>query len=354
MELNPSQLANRLGDLSRRCFLVHGPETLLIEESRDLLRRHFAGLGYEDAGRHVVERGFDWSLFSRQARSPSLFASRRYLELRLPKGLPADGAAPLAAFVADPAPDVALVVVCGRLDKRQLGASLGKAFERDGVVVNAGSVAAARLPAWLRARFRAHGVECDEQAAARLAWYVEGNLLAADQEVRKLALLLPGGAVLDAATLERVAADQSRFNVFAFADACVAGDGPRAARILRNLRRQGMAPILPHWSLVREVRALCLIGAALRAGENPGAVYRRHRVWSSRVALLDGALKRLPQRALHAILSRLAILDVALKGQGRLECGPDDAWVELESICLAICGITCWSRRRGGIADERA
>ncbi len=340
MELAGAQLGRRLADIEARCFLVHGPETLLVEEARDLIRAHFSAAGFGDATRASVESGFDWDAFSQASCSLSLFSRQRYLELRLSSGRPGDaGAAFIAEFARRADPDTVLVVICGKLDKKQLATKWVRGVAEHGAVVDTGSVNPARLPEWIVQRFRAQGVACSAEAAARLAYYVEGNLLAADQEVRKMALSLAPETRVDEAVLERVMADHARFNVFNFVDACLAGQPARGVRILGSLRREGVEPVLLVWALAREIRSLGLIGAELKAGGNRQEVFRRHRVWASRAPLVIGTLKRVGLSGLAALQRRVALLDRWVKGQDAPQDAPADVWHELERITLGICGI---------------
>ncbi len=341
MQVPAAQIVRHLNESGSSCFLVHGVEVLLVEETRDALRRHFAAAGFSDVSRLTVETGFDWMGFSQNTRSLSLFAERRYIELRMPGGKPGEtGSRILAEFVAQSPPDIVLVVVCGKLDKKQLGSAWCKAFSRHGTVVEGGAVHASKLPQWIRQRFSVLGVNCDLEVAARLAYFVEGNLLAADQEIRKLSLTLPAGAKLDATELDRVMADQSRYSVFSFADACVAGDGRRGLRVLRSLRQEGVEPVLLIWVLTREVRSLCLIGAEIAAGVSRGEAMRNNRVWSSRIPLVSAALNRVDVVQLQRVMRCLARLDRLIKGQGEAGEHPSSFWVELEKTALAICGIS--------------
>lgn len=305
-----------------------------------MLRAHFASLGFADVNRMTVETGFDWSALDHSTRSLSLFAERRYIELRLPTGKPGDaGAAFLERFAGDRVEDTVLVVLCGKLDKKLLASRWCRAVARQGVVIDGGAVPAARLPSWIQQRFTGLGVSCAPEVAARLAYYVEGNLLAADQEVRKLALILPHGASLDERRLESVMADHARFSVFAFVDACVAGQADRCLRILRSLRQEGTEPVVMVWALARESRTLNLLGADLKAGCAREEALRRHRIWSSRASLVISALKRLGISRLCAIHANIARLDRLAKGHEFEVVGSDNVWMEIERVALAICGI---------------
>lgn len=340
MEIATAALAAGLERGEPRCLLIHGAETLLVEEARDLVRAHFAARGFDDVSRYTAETGFDWSSLHASSRSLSLFASRRYIELRLPGTSPGDkGTAFLRDFLDAADPDTVLVVITGRLDKKALSAAWCRDMAARGVVVDTGQVPAARLPRWIVQRFDALGVRCSPTVAERLAWYVEGNLLAADQEVRKLALVLPAGATLDESALDAVLADHARFNVFVFIDACVAGQAERALRIARSLRREGTEPVMMCWALARELRTLGLVGAALKAGEGRDTVLRRHRVWSSRAPLVIATLKRLGLLRLNRLHADIARLDRQVKGHAPGHPGPADPWSEIERVALALCGI---------------
>ncbi|GJL81044.1 MAG: DNA polymerase III subunit delta [marine bacterium B5-7] len=326
-----------------RCFLLHGAEPLLVEESKDLIRAHFSERGYTDINRLSVETGFDWDALSVSSRSLSLFSDRRAIELRLPTGRPGDkGAAFLRTYAEESADDSILVVIAGKLDKKILSAMWCKVFADHGLVVDCGSIPPLRLPGWIEQRFVAQGVTCQAGVSERLAYYVEGNLLAADQEVRKITLTLPQGTELDISRLEASLADHARFNVFAFIDACVAGQAARSLRILNSLRREGVEPVMMVWALVRETRNLLLIAGDIKSGVPRQEAFSRHRVWSSRAPMVMAALKRLGINRLTATHRRAARLERIAKGHARdYQRGTDASvfWFEFEQVALALCGV---------------
>ena len=340
LDIPVQQLEKRLESIKSRCFLVHGAETLLVDEARDRIRAHFENLGYRDVSRFSVETGFDWSALDASTRSLSLFGDKRYIELRMPAGQPGEkGAAFFDEFLAGRDNDTVLVILCGKLDKKVLSSAWCKAVSEAGAVVDTGSVPSGRLPQWITRRFQSLGVNCSAQVADRLAYFVEGNLLAADQEVRKLALILPPGAELDEARLETVMADHARFTVFALVDACVAGQSARGLRILRSLRQEGAEPFTMIWALARELRNLGLIGAALKEGQPRRDVFRRYRVWASREPMVLSALKRLGLSRIMRLQSRMCYLDQLVKGHQTAVTGPSDTWIEIEGVALSMCGI---------------
>ena len=341
MEINAADLEQRLPTLDCKCFLLHSNEVLLLEEARDALKKHFHAAGFTDQNRHTVESGFDWSGFNASSQTLSLFAERRFIELRLPNGKPGDkGAEWLKGFVANCPDDTVLVVVSAKLDKRQLAAAWCKAFQQNGAVVEAKPVPATQLPNWILKRFKQQSIQCDREVAVRLAYYVEGNLLAADQEIRKLSLTMNPGDTLGLEELEQRATDNSRFNVFAFVDACLAGNAGRSLRILGRLKHEGVEPILLVWSLARELRLLSSLNAEVSHGVSSAEAFRKHRIWSSRAPLVSAALKRLRPRVLLSILKRVAWLDRLVKGQEPNTSGVQLVWFEIERIALAICGIS--------------
>ena len=327
------------GDLARRLreplcpvILLYGEEPLLIEESADRVRAAALTQGYQERLRLTVEPGFDWHQLRATGQSLSLFAERRLLELRMPSGKPGDaGGKALAAYAADPPEDTVLLVITGRLDARARQGRWFTALEAGGLSVDHRSVRPEQLPGWIRARLQARGLRAEPEAVALLAHQTEGNLLAASQEVDKIALTASGQTVRTADVLASTA-DHARFNIYALADTCLAGNTAKALRMLGGLRREGVEPVLLVWALAREVRTLALIAWGLSRGQSRSQLFKAHRVWNTRQALVSAALGRRPPAAWLAVMQRMARLDRVLKGR---QSG--NIWLELEQSCLAIC-----------------
>ncbi|MEZ5459332.1 MAG: DNA polymerase III subunit delta [Steroidobacteraceae bacterium] len=304
-------------------YLVSGDEPLQLGEAVDALRARARELGFTERAVHFVERGFDWDVLRNDASSMSLFGDRRLLEIRMPSGKPGtQGAAALQALLDPPAADVVLLVITDKLDFATQKAQWLRAIEAAGVWLNVPEVAPARLAEWLRGRCRAAGLSSDDDALRLLAERVEGNLLAAHQEIQKLALLHPG-ARLDVDMIAGGVADSSRFDVYALGDAALVGDTARALHILDVLQGEGVEPTLTLWALTREMRTLW----ALRTGSSlPPRGY-------TPPALLDRARPRVARLSFARLIARAARTDRMIKG--RLH---GDPWSEMMLLVAELCG----------------
>ncbi|MDH3639851.1 MAG: DNA polymerase III subunit delta, partial [Gammaproteobacteria bacterium] len=294
MRIACGELPGRLRESLPPIIVLHGEEPLLIEESSDRVRAAAQTQGYAERVRLTVEPGFDWQQLHVTGQSLSLFAERRLLELRMPSGRPGDaGGKALAAYAADPPEDTVLLVITGRLDTRARQARWFSALQTGGFSVDHRAVRPEQLPGWISARLKARGLSAEPQAISLLAHHTEGNLLAAAQEVDKLALIAAGHPVTSDDVLASTA-DHARFNIYALADMCLAGNHAKALRMLRGMRREGVEPVLLVWVLAREVRTLVLLAWGLSHGESRSRLFKAHRVWNPRQAVVNSALGRLP------------------------------------------------------------
>jgi DNA polymerase III subunit delta len=315
LKIQPSGLKRHLDGGLAPIYLVAGDEPLLVGDVLDEIRGAARRAGFETREVHAVERGFRWDELLAGAENLSLFASRRILELRLPSPRPGDqGAKALRALAEHRDPDLLVIVaIDARLDSAAASSQWVKALERAGVQVDVRPVERAELPRWIRQRGARHGLSMTAEAAALLADRVEGHLLAADQELMKLALAGPRGEIGEAEVQESVA-DNARFDVFRLTDAVLEGDAPRAIRVLHGLRAEGVQPVLVSWALGREIGLLSALKFAQASGERLDGVYARHRVWPKRRALLERALGRYEWRFLAALLDRAVEVDGIVKG----------------------------------------
>lgn len=312
-------------------YLITGDEPLLAAEAADSVRRAAREQGYTEREIHVAERGFDWDGLLAGANALSLFAEKRIIELRLPTGKPGEkGGRALVAIAENPPADTILLVIAPKLDKRTLGAKWAKALDKAGCVVQVWPVDVARLPGWIAARMRAAGLGPDNEATQLLAERVEGNLLAAQQEIDKLALLRGPGPV-DAEAVRESVADSSRYDVFQLVDAALMGKTRRALKILGGLRAEGVEPILVSWALARELRGLEAMAWELGRGARPEQVLAR--VWQKRKPIVAGAIKRQDLAGLQSMLMALAEIDQIIKGARR-----GRPWDRLRGVVAALSG----------------
>jgi len=332
MPINPEQLGRSLERGLGPVYLLSGDEPLLVDEAAEAIRRRARTDGVGERSVFTVETGFDWNALRETSQSLSLFAARRLIELRLPTGRPGDaGAEWLAEFAQQPPPDLVLLIMAGKLDKAQRESGWVRAIEAVGVHVQVWPIDPPRLPAWLAQRFAARGLKPEPGVTELVAWHMEGNLLAAAQEVDKLAMLLGTGPVA-LADVEASLADNARFNVYQLVDAALAGDAPVVRRMLASLRAEGGEPILMLWALTRELRSLVQLARERAQGKAEAAIVAR--VWQNRRTLVTKALRRFPVEAWLGLLRQAAYVDRVIKGQARA-----DRWLEMERLLLAVAGL---------------
>ena len=321
MQVKPEQLPAALARGLAPVYLLAGEEPLLVADAAAAVRSAARAAGYDERVVHEVERGFDWSLLRGEVASLSLFARQRLIELRLGSGkLTDDGSAALRDYVAAPAPDVLLMLTGEGFDKRTRDSAWYGACDRAGVVVYAWPLDAAGLPRWLAARARGLGLVLDEQAVALLADLTEGNLLAAAQELDKLALLAPPGGAFDRDGVLQAVGDSTRYATRDLADAVLSGDRLRLTRALAHLKDSGETPILALWQLTQDLQRLI-------DGNSFGQPPRRRE-------LLERAQRRRSAAAWHGLLAQAARVDRANKGVG----GGIEPWQALTALALRMAG----------------
>ncbi|MDE2154874.1 MAG: DNA polymerase III subunit delta [Xanthomonadaceae bacterium] len=306
-------------------YLLAGAE-LLVLEAADALRAQAKKLGYSE--REVLDVGqhFNWDDLARAAAGMSLFATRRLIDLRLPTGRPGiDGAKAISAFCADPPPDVTLLITAMEWSNKHDGA-WSKKVDGTGVMVVFNPPRPNEWGAWIGGRLASRGLSATPDAAALLAERVEGNLLAAAQEIDKLAVLHGQGRI-DAAEMENLVADSARYDAFKLTDAAFAGDGARALRILAGLRAEGDELIALMGWLVNQLQ----LALRLANAHDLAAQIRTEHLWPAREQLFRQALRRAPREHWLQCLARASRIDRMAKGR---ETG--NAWQEAERLIAAI------------------
>lgn len=331
MKIPANQLSTALRKSLQPCYLISGDEPLLVSEALDTLRKAARDRGYTSRDLQVVTAGFDWTALGAGAGNLSLFADKRLLELRLPSPRPGrDGAAAIMDLVELAGEDLLLVVVAPRLDKSAAGTKWVKKIERRGATVAVWPVALRDLPGWIAERMRRRGLQPDADAVRLLADRVEGNLLAAEQEIEKLRMLLGEGRV-SAGDVETAVSSSSRYDVFKLADAAVGGDGRRAVHILFGLRAEGVEPPVVLWALTRELRSLAALGEEVQRGVPLGQAMKKARVWPNRQGLLRACMGRHVPRDFYRLLRLARQADAAAKGQSAL-----DPWQLMATLVLGM------------------
>lgn len=325
--LSPDALIAALGKGLAPLYLIHGEEALLALEAADALRQAAREQGYQEREVLTVEAGFDWSQLRDAMSSVSLFAERKLLEIRIPNGKPGtEGAEALQQLAAQPPQDTVTLITLPKLERAQQQSKWFQALEKLAVTAEARLVGRAELPGWITRRLKAQGQALGGEALAFFVDRVEGNLLAARQEVDKLALLYPAGE-LTLEQLRAAVANVARFDVFHLSESWLAGDVPRVLRMLDGLMAEGEAPVLVLWSLTEDVRLLLRLRQGLKDGRNARDMARELRLWGDKQRLAEPALRRIGPRKLMTALDECARIDRQIKG---VEVG--DPWQTMRGL----------------------
>jgi DNA polymerase-3 subunit delta len=332
VRIDTDQLAAHLSRGLSPLYTLYGEETLLALEAADLIRARAREAGYSERHTLTVESGFDWSQLAMSGNSLSLFATRRVIDLRIPSGKPGtEGAEALRSYAANLPPDTVTLIALPKLDRTQQTSGWFEALDQAGIMVAANPVTLARLPRWLNARLSAQGQKADEAALQFLTTRIEGNLLAAHQEVQKLALLFPAGN-LGLAEVEEAVLDVARYDAFKLGECVLLGDAARLTRMLDSLQGEGAAPTLVLWALSEEARALLYVLNGQQARRPLQQLLRETRVWGARAELLPKALRRFTRTQLEDVLLYAADVDRMIKGLVK-----GDLWDALLELGLRLC-----------------
>lgn len=313
-------------------YWVSGDEPFQVDEACRRLRETAVAQGYLEREVQHAERGFDWAQLRQSADSLSLFAERKMIELRLPSGKPGkEGSKVLQDFAANPPADTLLLVISGKLDSSAQKSKWFTALERGGAWLAIWPVDRSRLPQWVAQRMKLRDMTASPEALRLLSDRIEGNLLAADQELEKLRLLY-GPGKLDLPQVQAAVTDSARFDIFDLVDTALVGDTDRVSRTLFGLRAEGLEPVLVLWALTREIRSLAQMAEQVVGGASPEQAMASLRVWDKRKPLIRKALLR-SETDWEALLATCGSLDRLAKGQqaGRV-------WDELLELALAMAG----------------
>ncbi|QBZ82481.1 DNA polymerase III subunit delta [Hydrogenovibrio crunogenus] len=314
--------------------LIYGEEPLYVRRALDGLRGVLRSQEYFQRDRYEVDANFKWADLKMETQAGTLFADRRIIELDMPKGTPGkDGGAFIqdwANAMHDQPPEICLVITCEKLDGRQLKSKWVQAIEAHGWVVQSKPIEGAGLIKWCQNRAQEAGLSLDEEAAGLLSERVEGNLLAADQEMEKLALLFPAGSTLSAQNIIDNVADQAHYQLFALSTAMLFGRTQYALQILHRLQQEGLEAPIVLWLLSKELRQLISIAQKQQMASLP-QVYKQLRIWSSKQAEFSAALQRHDLAYWQSLLNVALQVDLTIKGLRK-----GDEWLGLSELVFKI------------------
>lgn len=346
MQISARDLDRQLKGEMRPLYWVSGDDPLLSQEACDSIRAALRAKGFSEREVFNVETSFDWTQFLQLAGSLSLFAERRIIELRFKNAKPdEEGKKALERFLADPGDDTVVLIVGPKLDKAATSTKWFGKLLADGLFVQVWPFKREEMPAWLSNRLKQAGLSASPEALRILADKVEGNLLAAAQDIEKIRLLSGAeGATsaLDAETVLDMVADNSRINQFSLVDAALEGDAARALKILSGLQAEGVHPLPILASLSRELDSLLPMLAQRETGQDPRTVAKNARVWSTRIQVVSSALRRLSSAQAWQLLHQARRIDGAIKGLNSA-----NAWDELGLLVLRLSGASTARPRQG-------
>ncbi len=315
MRLYPEKLTTQLQQRTLPVYFISGDEELLVQECCDQVRRAARKSGCNT--RELLDasnKSFNWHDLLNCSTDMSLFGDRRLIELRLPSGKPGiDGGKAIVEYLEHASGDDILLIISGKIEKQSQNSKWFKALDKAGAWVQLWPVSAEELPRWLRQRLAASGLQIDNDALSLLGERVEGNLLAAAQEVEKLKLLAPDNHI-SAETVTDAVLDNARFNLFAMTDAALKGDASTSLRMLHGLRGEGTEAAVVLWSLAREIRTLYQIQSDCDRGQTLPQALQARRVWKNRISLIQAALNRHSSTSLAILIELAKEADGAIKG----------------------------------------
>lgn len=331
MRINHDQLASKLSQKLGPLYVITGDEPLAQMESLDALRTTARKLGFEERLSFTVERGFNWQQLTASGQEMSLFATRRIVEVHIASGKPGtDGSKALQGYAARLPDDTLTIITLPKLDKQGQASTWFSALEKAGDVVMLNDVDIDRLPQWIANRLKTQSQHTDSNTLAFMASQIEGNLLAAHQEIQKLGLLYPAGQLSEANVRDAIF-NVSRFDAFQLGDAMMTGDIARTARILDGLEAEGTQPIALLGMLTWSLRGVFKVKRAEAMGENIASAMQEAKIWGDRQVMVRKMLSRVSLGQLQAAMVKLAEIDRLAKG-----LGVGTPWLEISRLCIGL------------------
>lgn len=334
MRLRPHELGQKLKQVLLPAYILTGDEPLQLGEAADLIRSEAKAKGFADRTIIEADQRFDWNELGQEANSLSLFAQQRVIDLRLPSGKPgAAGSKALVEYAERPPADTILLLTLPKLDGSQSNSKWFKALDKLGAIIQIWPIEGQRLPPWIEQRMRSCGLIPEPGVVPMLSERIEGNLLAASQEIEKL-LLLHGPGVITLDQLTAAVSDSARYDVFNLVDSALLGKAAYCARILNGLRGEGTPAPVVLWALTREIRMLAELAYETGKGQAPQqAIAARREIWEKRRQLVSSGLQRLTLNGLRGLLVLCGRADRAIKGREK-----SDPWQLMQEITTRLAG----------------
>ena len=351
MQISAAHLANHLQRGLKSLYTLHGDEPLLQQEALDAIRLHARSQGFSERSSHTVSGAhFDWSAVLAAGGSMSLFADKQIIEIRIPSGKPGKDGSVALQQLAEASRDnaeVLTIVLLPRMDKMGKSGAWFTALESLGITLEVQPVERSALPQWIAQRLSVEGlrVEPGEAGQRSLQFFadrVEGNLLAAHQEIQKLVLLFPAespqGSVLSFEQIESAVLNVARYDVFKLSESVLAGNPERVQRMLDGLQAEGEAEVLVHYTLAEDIRALKRVKDAMAQGRPLPMALRENRIWGNKERLFERVLPRLSSTALAELLQSAHLVDGIVKGLKQPDW-PASGWQALHRLALQLCSL---------------
>lgn len=338
MNIKPDQLASYLNknqDKLLPVYLVSSDEPLQLNEACDLIRKNIRQHGYTEREVFHVDAKFDWEALLTAANTLSLFSDKRILEMRMPGGKPGvEGSKALIQYIERIPEDTVLLIISGKIETQSLKSKWYTQLDKVGLTCQIWPVDTKQMPEWISKRMKACGLNPTTEAVSLLSELVEGNLLAASQEIQKLSLLFDKNKI-DIDEVLSAVTDNARYTAFELVNASLAGDVTRSSRILHGLRAEGLVPIMLLGALTFEIRRLCLMSTDYAKGNTIDSILQKNRIWDKRKQpLIRHCLKTKKPQGWQNLLIKASSIDKTIKG---VETG--NIWDELLQLCFQIANI---------------
>lgn len=335
MQLRPEALDGQLAKGLAPLYVITSDEHLLALEAADKIRSKARAQGYSERDVLTVERSFKWGELLAANQAMSLFGDKKLIELRIPGGKPGkDGSAALQNYAKDLNPDNLTIITLPKLDWQTAKAAWVASLQQAAVYVEIPNVERPALPGWIGMRLSSQGQSADRQALDFIADRVEGNLLAAHQEIQKLGLLYEPGK-LSFEQVQDAVLNVARYDVFKLSEAMLAGDPARLVRMLEGLKGEGEALPLVLWAVSEEIRTLLKLKSGMAQGRPLGALLKEYRIWGPRERMMEPALRRVSLPTLEAAMREAAQVDRMVKGL-RAKQFAGDAWDAMLQLALRV------------------